>query len=154
MFYQDVQSSVEMVKSSVFTKFIEKGEEYCYTHPKTKAVGSFVNREPGFTEYDPVCDVCVGTFVNHQKKFFTDLFKDIKTGGTMYCERCKTTHDRYIHVKEGGIEDNLLVYKDPEDGSWTDMCSACYAARKAYDDKYYEEELRLDREKWGYECEE
>lgn len=151
MYYQDVKSSVEMAKSKFFTKTIEEGEDYCYSHPKTKAIGSFVYREQGFTEYYPVCNVCVGTFVNNSKKFFTNLFADIKTGGTMYCECCKTTQDKYTHVEDGGIEDNLLVYKDPEDGSWTDMCNACYTKQKAADDKYYEEELQYQREKWGYD---
>ena len=70
----------------------------------------------------------------------------------MVCEVCDTVQDKYVRT-DAGIEGNLHVYKDPEDAtSWTDMCTSCYKARKASDQKYYEEELRYEQERdLGYE---
>lgn len=137
MIITDVKTAVEAAKNKAISNHIP--EKNCVWHPKTKAVGSFVYRECGFTEYDPVCDICIGTYVNTEKKFFTELLKDPSSGGTMYCEVCDTVQDRYLQTKEG-VEENLRIYVDPEDGSWTDMCTACYETQKAKDQKYYEEE--------------
>ena len=143
MIITDVKSAVEAAKNNAISN--RATEEKCVWHPKTKAVGSFVQRECGFTEYDPCCNVCIGSFVNSQKKFFTELLKDPSSGGTMFCEVCDTVQDRYLRTEEG-VEENLRIYKDPEDGSWTDMCTACYETQKSKDQKYYEEELRYQQE--------
>ena len=143
MIITDVKTAVEAAKVKAISNHIP--EEYCVWHPKTNAVGSFVHRECRFTEYEPCCDICIGTFINSQKKFFTELLKDPSSGGTMYCEACDTVQDKYVRTEEG-VEENLRVYKDPEDGSWTDMCTTCYEAQKAADQKYYEEELRNQQE--------
>lgn len=143
MIITDVKTAVEAAKAKDLSSRIP--EDFCVWHPKTKAVGSFVHRECGFTEYDPCCNICIGSFVNGQKKFFTELLKDPSSGGTMHCEACDTVQDKYLRTEEG-VEENLRIYKDPEDGSWTDMCTACYEAQKAKDEKYYEEELRYQQE--------
>ncbi len=137
MVITDVKTAVEAAKNKAISNHTT--EKFCVYHPNTPSVGSFVHREPGFTEYDPCCNICIGTFVNGQKKFFTKLLEDPSSGGTMVCEVCDTNQDKYVRT-DAGIEGNLHVYKDPEDGSWTDMCTSCYKARKASDQKYYEEE--------------
>ena len=151
MIITDVNTAVLYAKNHFLSS--HKPEKFCVYHPNTPSVGSFVHREPGFTEYDPCCNICIGTFVNNQKKFFTKLLEDPSSGGTMVCEVCDTTQNQYIRT-DAGVEENLRVYKDPEDGSWTDMCTSCYEAKKAADQKYYEEELRYEQERdLGYEYE-
>ena len=143
MIITDVKTAVEAAKAKNLSSHIP--EDFCISHPKTKAVGSFVYRECGFTEYDPCCNICIGTYVNSKKKFLTKLLKDPSSGGTMHCEACDTVQDKYLRTEEG-VEENLRIYKDPEDGSWTYMCTGCYEAQKAKDEKYYEEELRYQQE--------
>lgn len=151
MIITDVKTAVITAKKQALSSRIP--EKFCVYHPKTPAVGSFVLREPGFTEYDPCCNICIGTFVNSQKKFFTKLLEDPSSGGSMFCEVCDTVQDNYIRT-DAGVKENLHVYKDPEDGSWTDMCTSCYKARKTADQRYYEEELRYEQERdRGYDFE-
>ena len=151
MIITDVKTAVMAAKNQTLTS--RTPEKFCAYHYRTPAVGSFVHREEGFTEYDPCCNICIGTFVNNRKKFFTKLLEDPSSGGSMVCEVCDTLQDKYI-CTDSGIEENLCVYKDPEDGSWTDMCISCYEAQKASDQRYYEEELRYEQERdLGYDYE-
>lgn len=103
-------------------------------HEGCKAVGSFVHREDGFTEYDSACTECLRSFESGLADEFDNAGKSEEG---FYCEDCEAFTPYLVKNEDGSVEDGLLIHRDVEDRSMTDCCVSCYTKRVRRDEQFW-----------------